>query len=132
MNRNVEIVRELYEAVTDGAEGENLSRFHPDVVWDASRSGLPEGGVYHGHEGVRDFWRRWRGAWESYTAHPEELIEVGGLVVAPVRLHARSKGTHLDVTHQITEVWTVEDGLVTMVRQYADREQALRDAKAQS
>jgi hypothetical protein len=57
---NVEIVRGIYDAV---ARRDNVTPFEvyaEDIVWDvsnASRGGLGPKLVYHGHEGVRQFWR---------------------------------------------------------------------------
>jgi ketosteroid isomerase-like protein len=59
-HENVEVVRSIYDAV---ARRDSLTPFEfcaEDIVWDLSNSRRTAMGiesVYHGHEGVRQFWR---------------------------------------------------------------------------
>jgi ketosteroid isomerase-like protein len=62
---NVEIVRGLHEAFARGDNDTPFSVYDPEIEWDMTRLPLPgEESVYHGHDGVRRYWRAWLEAWE--------------------------------------------------------------------
>jgi ketosteroid isomerase-like protein len=65
---NVEIVRRVIEAHDRGDFTTVFAAYDPGIEWHIARVMAPVGGlepVYHGHEGVRAFWRRWFAAWET-------------------------------------------------------------------
>ena len=55
---NVEIVRQAWDAWSR-ADMAALSPVYddPEVEWDMSHSYIPDMGVFHGHEGIRAFFR---------------------------------------------------------------------------
>ena len=77
--------------------------YDAEIEWDASRT--PEGGavdfaaVYHGHDGVRAYWRRWLSAWQDVVATEVEFVDRGQTVVALIhqqRLRGRGSGIEVD------------------------------------
>src|SRR5512139_663238 len=73
--KNVEIVRALYEAFARRDGESPFSVYAPDIEWDMSRSAIPlpgEEAVYHGHAGVRRYARAWLEAWDSSTPHSND------------------------------------------------------------
>ena len=65
---NVEIVRTLAEGFQRRQHEQAFELYDPEIEWDAS--GLAESvpdiaGVFHGHEGVRAYWRNWLSAWSD-------------------------------------------------------------------
>src|SRR5215218_5334254 len=75
----------------------------PRSKWDASRGrevgDLDTAGVYHGHDGVRAYWRRWLSAWEDVEATEVEFVDGGQTVVALIhrqRLRGRGSGIEVD------------------------------------
>jgi ketosteroid isomerase-like protein len=59
---NVAIVRELLEGFSRRDHERAFDFYDPEIEWDATGldATLPDlAGVYHGHEGVRAYWRRW-------------------------------------------------------------------------
>src|SRR5215204_683053 len=70
---NVEIVRASWEAWSRG-DSEALFEFYdPEVEWDMTHSYIPDMGVFHGHDGIREFFREWRQFFEAYHAEPEQF-----------------------------------------------------------
>jgi ketosteroid isomerase-like protein len=67
---NLEIVRRLMEAWERRDMEAVFALYDPAIVWDNSTLPAPNAGVYHGHEGVRQFFREWLEAFEtqSFTA----------------------------------------------------------------
>jgi ketosteroid isomerase-like protein len=41
---------------------------HPDVEWDIRDTDSPMAGVYRGRDEVRDFYRRWAGAFSDWRS----------------------------------------------------------------
>ena len=73
--------------------------YDAEIEWDASRGDLDTAGVYHGHDGVRDYWRRWLASWEDVEATEVEFVDGGQTVVALIhrqRLRGRGSGIEVD------------------------------------
>ena len=62
--------------------------WHPEVVFDVS--GRPDGGVYHGREGVTKATRDWLEAWEDFDIEFKEVLPVGDQLVL---VHVAYRGT---------------------------------------
>jgi ketosteroid isomerase-like protein len=98
---------------------------HPDVEWDIRDSSSPMAGLYRGRGAVRDFYRRWAGAFSDWSYELEELIDGGDLVVAFVRERGHGRGSGVEVTMQRASVWTFRDGMVVRFQSFGDRGAAL-------
>src|SRR5687767_6906418 len=83
---NVEIVREVYEAAARGDSAAVFALYDPAVQWDASRAPMPRliggGRVFHGHDGLRRFFRERNAIWGEIEDVPKELIDAGEDVVS--------------------------------------------------
>ena len=49
-------------------------------------------GVYHGHEGIREFFGEWQAFFADYYAEPEEFIDADECVVVQAKHGSRGKG----------------------------------------
>ena len=74
---NVKILRGAWDAWGRGDMDALFDFYDPEVEWDMTHSYVPDMGVFHGHEGVRDFFRQWRAFFVEYYAEPEEFIDAG-------------------------------------------------------
>jgi ketosteroid isomerase-like protein len=75
---NVEIVRGLLEAFQRRDHERAFDFYDPDIIWDASAVAISDlRGVYHGHEGVRTYWRKWLSAWQDLQFEIQDLREAG-------------------------------------------------------
>jgi ketosteroid isomerase-like protein len=127
---NVEIVRQVYEAVGRRDADSVFALYDPDVEWDGSR-GTPFGmltttAVYHGHDGLRKFFRHWYEAWGDIEEHEDELIDAGEHVVSVSRFRAkgRASGLQVEVSDRVA-VWTLRDGKIIRVVWFLTRGEAL-------
>jgi ketosteroid isomerase-like protein len=138
--QNVEGVRRalaLYqspEGVARLASGElDLKFVADDVVWDASELNklIPDlAGVYHGHEGVRTYWRRWLEAWRDIEYEVEDVLDAGDEVVALIR-NQRQWGRRTGIATEIAPysmVFGFRDGRLVHWRGYASQEDGLAAA----
>ena len=126
---NVEIVRSIYEAVTRRDSATPFEIYAEDIVWDVSNSSravLAMKPVYHGHKGVRQYWRENLSSFGEVDFEVRELIDAGDHVLAVIREHevGRASGVPVEATHLV--VWTLADGMVIRIQVFDDREQALK------
>jgi hypothetical protein len=103
-----------------------MSAYDEGVVLDQTR--LPDGGVYHGHEGVRAFFNQWFGAWDDLEIQPERMIDRGDQVVVILRLAGTGRGSGAKVAMRAADIWTVKDGKIVRLVGYPVASEALEAA----
>jgi ketosteroid isomerase-like protein len=115
----------VVRAVQLTGSDEFLSVCHPEIEWDMTRL-MPEPRVYHGHDGVREFWRSWAGTWAGLEVAMEQAIDAGGEeVVVEIRNTGRGRGSGAAVELRFGQVWTVRDRQVVRLRAFPSLEAAL-------
>jgi ketosteroid isomerase-like protein len=126
---NVEVVRQVFDAVARRDTASVLALYDPDVELDASFSSMSDlfgRRVFHGHEGLRSFDHEWREAFENVETDCEELIEAGQQVVSIARYRVRGRASGIEVTGRARAgLWTIRDGKVVRVVWFDTREEAL-------
>ena len=88
----------------DGA----VAAMQPDVEWP---NGM-EGGMVHGHAGVREYWTR---QWSIVDPHVEPVgfdLDEAGRVVVTVHQVVRDLSGKMLVDRMVEHVYSVEDGLI--------------------
>jgi ketosteroid isomerase-like protein len=124
---NVEVVRQLYDAVARRDAATVFALYAADVVVDATR-GPYRGfghGIYRGHEGLRILFRDYFEAWEHLEDSCEELIDAGGEnVISHVQSRARGRASGAEVAQTLFGVWTIRDGKVVRVAWFTTRDDA--------
>ena len=128
---NAEIVRRVYEAAASRDAASIFALYDPDVELDATRMGVGDLGIYHGHEGLRCLFGEFHEVWGQIEYDYEELIGAGQDVVAVVTRHARGRASGVDVEAQLALLWTVREGKVTRVVWFPTRAEALEAAGQQ-
>ena len=130
---NVEIVRTLLDGFAHRQHERAFELYDPEIEWDASRmvAGLPDAtGVYHGHEGVRTYWRNWLSAWSDLDFELQDVVDAGDEVVALIG-NQRQWGRHSGIVTEVPPyglVFTIRRGKVVRWRAYPDQESALEAA----
>jgi ketosteroid isomerase-like protein len=122
---NVETVREFTRLFEAGDRDAWRKYFDPAVVWDASASGMPSAGVYHGHEGVERFFRDWLATWSDYEIETSEYIDEGDAVVVVYRQAGTGRGSGIRAERHFFGVYDLRDSKVVRFRMFESREQAL-------
>ena len=125
---NVEIVRRIYDAAAQHDDVTPFEIYAEDIVWDVSnarRAALALKPVYHGHEGVRQYWRENVSVFGEVDFEVEELIDAGDQVLAVIRERevGRASGVPVETTHLV--VYTLTGGKVIQMQVFDDRQQAL-------
>ena len=120
---NVEVVREAWDAYSRG-DYDRIAGFHdPHIVVVT----LEDGAVY-GNDAVLANYERWDEAWEEAETTLEEVIGHGDRVFVAARFHARGRASGVEVETRLYEVYTVRDGKVLRIDEYATRDEALEAA----
>ena len=125
---NVEIVQEFSQRFAEGVRGVYDEYFDPDIVWDTSASGLPAASIYHGHEGVRRFFREWLAPWKDYEIEYREYIDGSDAVVTVFRQAGTGRGSGVRSERDFFGVWELKDLKVVRFRLFQTRAQALQAA----
>jgi ketosteroid isomerase-like protein len=132
--QNVEIVRTLLEGFAHRQHERAFEFYDPEIEWDASRmaGGLPDdvSAVYHGHDGVRAYWRNWLSAWSDIDFEVQDVVDAGDEVVALIR-NQRQWGRQSGIATEFPPyglVFTIRGGKVVRWRAYPDQESALEAA----
>jgi ketosteroid isomerase-like protein len=121
--RNVEIVRKLFETYRRGDYAEALSCLAPDVVYEVGQE-LPA----LGPDAVRAMWERWDSAWEELQTVPEEFIDAGHHVVVTVHYSGRGRGSGIQYEDRLFDVYTIRDGVCVRKLEFRQRSDAFAAA----
>jgi len=133
---NVELVKRLLQMFARREHEAVFAFYDPDIEWDAthfgedSPTGVPDDlqGIYHGHEGVRTYWRRWLQAWADLDFEVDDVLDAGDDVVALIhnqRQWGRRSGIVTDMP-PYGLVFTIRNGKVVRWRAFSDEHAALK------
>ena len=118
MQRDIEKVEELYSAYQERDVRSMLLLLANDIELVHSAE-LPWGGIYRGHDGVRQLLNMIAEHLDSRVLI-ERLIDAGDKVVAVGRTVGKTRATQLEFDVPIVHVWTFHDGLATRFESYID------------
>jgi len=99
--------------------------YDPDVEWHGTTGGLDDGTVRHGHREVMRGFDEYYAAWERLELTPEEIIDTGDELVVFVHEVAKGRESGVVVQTNTATISTFRDGMITRVRGFMDRSQAL-------
>ena len=102
------LLKKAYAAFNARDLDSALATMQPDVVWP---NGM-EGGVVHGHEGVRAYWTR---QWGMINPHVDPTgfnEESDGRIAVSVHQVVRELSGKLLMERMVEHVYTLKDGLI--------------------
>jgi uncharacterized protein len=86
------------------------------------------GGVYRGHDGVREYFRDLEDAWgDEIRGEVEAFFDLGEDTLAFYVLHGRGRQSGAEVAMPLAQLMRWRDGLVVCWKVYVHREDALSD-----
>ena len=123
---NLDALMEAFTAARDNRLDASYDLLDEDVVWDV---GDFPGGRFHGHDGVREFFRQWVGTFDDWAFEAREWIDAGHAIF--VHMHQRGRGKASGAATEIDfwQVWLFLDGKVVRFVQKPDRDSALQTAE---
>lgn len=87
---------------------------------------FPGGGTYHGVEGAKHYLAQSRAGAAQVISEPEQFIPAGNRIVVFVHARVLPKGSNTWQDVRLADVYTFQNGRVTNMRAFANRENALR------
>ena len=94
-SERVDITKRGIEAYNGGDLQAVANLLHEDVVAVVS-DGMPNAGLYRGHEGFARMVGHWNEAWDDFRLEIVELIEEGDAVIVAVVQHGRGRGSGVE------------------------------------
>ena len=125
---NVELAREVMDALSRGDHARLVALADPEVEWRSFFAELGEGGVYRGLEGMRRYVDDLADAWEIVRADVDDEVGVGDVVLLVGRIHYRGKGSGAEDETPAGWMLKFRQGKVVRFRAFRDPEQALEAA----
>jgi ketosteroid isomerase-like protein len=127
----VAVVRALFERVNAGEIEMVLELLAPDSVFVVPPEASAEPDTYRGHDGARRYFSGFDGILDDVRFELLDCDQVtDDTVLAASRLTGRGTTTGIPVEQETFVVLTVRGGLVTWIRPYSDRDEALADVRS--
>ena len=124
-DRELELVKEGYQAFERGDLEWVLEHFHPEILVE-NRAEAPDSATFHGHAGFLRYLEGWLSAWEEFRMEPTEYVVAKDQVAVLIRQHARGKGSTVEIVEEVAHLWTVRDGQAVAYRVFTHQADALR------
>ena len=123
---DAELVRELCARWSRGDLDEAIELIHPDARWEPSGKFIGSGKTYRGRDGVERFWDAFREPWEDISLEPLDFSEVDDArLLTRTRFRGTGRTSGVVTETELFVVWTVDEGMVSGYRSFAEREQAI-------
>ena len=120
------MMRAGYEAFNRGDIEAALAPLHPDIEWWPAAD-EPITDPYRGHDGYRRLVAGILEAVPDLKIEVGELFVTGGCVVACLRFWGRGRDSGVPVEIHETHVARLRDGKVIEVREYREKDAALKE-----
>ncbi len=129
--RNVAIVRRLYQATNENDLPTFLDLLHPEIELTTSGVYPDFNPSYRGREGALKYWQTVRGVWDAFSVEIRRCESVRERVLA--LLSQRVEGRDgIVVEHDWGHLFEFTDGLIRRGTGYASWEAAIQAAGAES
>jgi ketosteroid isomerase-like protein len=122
--RNVEVVREIIDALNRGDVDGLLARLDPEFEWRPLETS-PVAGVYRGRDEVRAYVEDWLNTFDDVRLELEEATETDDHVVVAVYGVGRGRTSGLELGNRFCQLWTLRNGAAVRMQEYPTREAAL-------
>ena len=124
---NVEVAQQAIEAWNRLDLDAFMTAWHPEAEW---RPAFPKGtegtgGVFRGHDGIREAWRNVRAAWSVYQVEPQEVRMVDDSLLVLGRIFARGETSEIEIDSDWSAVLRYRDDKVISAWDWLDHKPAL-------
>ncbi len=125
---NVELAREVFDAVRRQDLPRLIDLTHPEVEWHSFFVLGEDGGVYRGHSGIGRYVENIKDAWEVVYPEIEDTVGVGAVVVLVGQIHYRGRGSGVETETPAGWMLRFREGKVVRFRAFQQPELALEAA----
>jgi ketosteroid isomerase-like protein len=129
VSANVEAVETIFEAWNRGDFEGVIAGTAEDFEWIPVTVSTIEGETaFRGREGFRRFFEQWGNTWETWDVQLQECRELGDRVVALGRVHARGRGSGVELDQPAAYVFDFRGGELARGESFFDQDEALAAA----
>jgi ketosteroid isomerase-like protein len=125
---NVEIVKFLVAAFADRDLDAAARVLHPEVEIHPAIVGGPEGVVYRGLNGNRQFWTDVDAAWSEFRIDPEEFRDLGDRILVLGRAYARAEGSGIALDEPAAGIAALREARIVQFQSFSSQREALEAA----
>src|SRR3954471_4431548 len=122
---NMEIVRQVFDAVGDRDHERLVELTDPEVVSRSFFAAFLPKGEYRGHDGLRNYLKDLAESWESLRPELIDTVESDDVVVGVGRIRYRGKGSGLETQESAGWMLKFRGDKVIVFRAFRDPSQAL-------
>ena len=122
---NTERIRAAVERWNAGERTPPLDLIDPEVEISTGIGDAFQGEPYRGHEGARQWLAALDENFETWEVLIDECRERGDTVLVLGGVHARGRGSGIELEQEIGWIYEFRDGMLIRVRTYYDRAQAI-------
>jgi ketosteroid isomerase-like protein len=123
-----DMVRRAYDEAWNSGDLEGLLELaHEDIVLRPSGRIVDLQHEYHGHEGIRNYWRDVHAPWDELTIDVAKVVQHGDSVLVLFRFRATARDG-MKVDAKFGQCGTLRDGRVLELVAYPDWESAAEAA----
>ena len=119
-------VRELLTAFNERRLADTVKYFDEHIVWDISRPGAPDLGVYYGAKAAAEFWRSWLPQWSEIHSEIAWIAERGERVVVWIHQKQRGKESGVDLEIEYAYEYIFRDDKIIRATLITDEDEARR------
>jgi ketosteroid isomerase-like protein len=124
---NVELTRRYMDAFNRRDIKSMIALFDPDIEFHSAFAAVG-GAVYHGHDGMRTWHRDLGETWgDEIHLVPEAYFDVGENTLVFLAYHGRGQQSGVEVAMPAAGVLRWRDGLISYLKVYLHRQDALKD-----
>jgi ketosteroid isomerase-like protein len=122
---NLEVVRRLLDAIGPRDLDSLTELTDPEVEWHSFFAELGEGGEYHGHAGLRQYFADLAESWDVLRVHLDGLLDAGSVVIGVGRIQYKGRESGAESEMAAGWMFKFRDGRVLVFRAFRDPEQTL-------
>lgn len=118
----IAVIEEMFREFARRDDTRTFQVLDEEVVFDTRAYPGPDTlrAVYHGHDGIRAYWRQWLDAWESVDVVDGPHHEIyGGTVISWWRQRNRGKSSGIEVEMDTAVSWTFQGDRILHAAVYA-------------
>jgi ketosteroid isomerase-like protein len=127
----MDLARRALSLLSDGKFEELIAMTDPEVKWHSFFAELGQGGVYSGHEGMREYARDLQDAWDVVRVEVDHALPAGETALLVGRIHYRGKTSGVETKDPAGWSLRFRNGKVIQFRAFRDPERALGDVGRQ-
>jgi hypothetical protein len=128
LDEKADVVRRVFSHLAQREPDKAITSFHPDAVFDFTRSRGPDRGTFVGHGEIQKSWAKPLGTWVEWALKPDDFLALeDGRVLFSLR--GRMVGRdEIELHVSAAHIWTFRHDLVAKADFFQSREDALAAA----